>query len=600
MMDAEEALSYLRYEVCGDSRLGLERTRELLARLGSPQERLRFVHVAGTNGKGSASAMLASVLERAGYRVGLYTSPHLTSYRERMRVDGADIPEEDLCALVEQVKPHADAMADKPTEFEVITAMALLYFAQRQCDIVVLEVGLGGRLDATNAIGAPEAAVIMNIGLEHTEILGDTLELIAGEKAGIVKPGCTVVTYPGTAGVEEVYRTICAQRGARWRRAEPEELTPLGEDLDGQRFLWRGRELSIGLLGRHQLSNAAVVLETVEVLREKGWKISEDAVREGLAAARWPARLELLGRGPLFVLDGAHNPQCAQALADGIAELFPGRKIVFLAGVLADKDYGQIMDLMAPLARQFICLTPDSPRALPAAALRDHLLARGLEAQAYEDVGEGILAALTAAGAEGIVVAFGSLYLAGAVREEFRPAWRRWMRREKIGARDALPPEEREERSRRIVERILAWPEFQAAKTVMLYRAVRGEVRLDGLERAAQGKRLVYPQCVEKELRAVLPSGAWKPGPFGIPEPEGESVPPEEIDLVLCPCTAFDEGGGRLGMGGGYYDRFLPKCINAHVAAVAFEVQKVPRVPVEGWDRPVETVFTEDAAYQKR
>jgi len=419
-MNMDQFMEFLQSVSWQGSRLGLERMERLMELLGHPEQQLKFIHVAGTNGKGSLTALVSSVLTAAGYRTGVYTSPHLVSYCERMSIDGKDIPEEELFALAEAVRPAVEQMEDKPTEFELLTGMALLYFARQNCDAVLLEVGLGGRLDATNIIPAPEAAVIMNIGLDHVQILGDTLEKIAGEKAGIIKSGCTVVTYPGTPGVEAVYEQVCREKQALWHRADPEKMEFVREDLFGQTFRWEGLgELTIRLLGEHQRKNAAVALETIGVLREKGWQISDEAIRTGLEGARWPARLEVLGRQPLFILDGAHNSQCAQALADSLNSLLPGRKLVFLTGVLADKDYHDIMALMMPMAQEFFCLTPFSERALPAAELTARLTDWGAKATCCDTVEEGIQRALAAAGKDGAVVSFGSLYLAGAVREAF-------------------------------------------------------------------------------------------------------------------------------------------------------------------------------------
>lgn len=401
------------------SRLGLERMERFMELLGHPERKTKFIHVAGTNGKGSLTALVSSVLTAAGYKTGVYTSPHLVRYGERMVIDREEISEEALFALAEKVKPAVERMEDKPTEFELLTGMALLYFAERGCDAVLLEVGLGGRLDATNIIPTPEAAVIMNIGLDHTGILGDTLEKIAAEKAGIVKEGCAVVTYPGEPEVEAVYERVCREKDALWRKTDLSRMTFVSEDLFGQTFLWDGKEYSVRLLGEHQRSNTAVALETIGVLREKGWNISDEAVRAGLESARWPARLEVLGREPLFILDGAHNGQCAKALADSLNSLLPGKKLVFLTGVLADKDYHDIMALMMPMAKEFFCLTPFSERALPAAELTVRITEWGGTATCCETVEEGIEKALASAGADGAVVSFGSLYLAGAVRDAF-------------------------------------------------------------------------------------------------------------------------------------------------------------------------------------
>ncbi|MBQ3423683.1 MAG: bifunctional folylpolyglutamate synthase/dihydrofolate synthase, partial [Clostridia bacterium] len=284
-MDIQEALAYIDGTQWFGSKPGLSRTEALLEKLGRPQDGLKFVHIAGTNGKGSCAAMLASVLRAAGYRTGLYTSPYLFRFHERMQVNGEQISDGELAELVTRLRPLAEAMADHHTEFELITAAALRWFADRRCDIVVLEVGLGGRLDATNVIAAPEAAVLMNIGLDHTAVLGDTLEQIAAEKAGILKPGCEAVAYQQRESVREVFRRKAREVGAGLRVADFSRLEPEFDSLEGQSFLYKGEPYALSLLGEHQLRNAAVVLETVELLRARGWRISHEAVEYGLYAA---------------------------------------------------------------------------------------------------------------------------------------------------------------------------------------------------------------------------------------------------------------------------------------------------------------------------
>ena len=602
-MTPEEAIAYIENYTWSTTRLGLDRTRALLSALGDPQKKLRFVHVAGSNGKGSTCAMLERILRSAGYRTGIYISPYIQDFRERIQVSGEYISGADLAAITERVRLIADAMEDHPSQFELVTAIGMEYFVSRHCDVVVLEVGMGGELDSTNAIDAPEAAVITNIGLEHTEYLGNTLSEIAAAKAGIIKPGCDCVCYRSEPEVLAVVERVCAEKGVPFHPVDFREIEPVTSSLEGQIIRRRGEEYSLALLGPHQLRNAAVVLETVDVLRARGWNIPDEAVRTGLKTVTWPARLEVLGRGPLFLLDGGHNPQCAQALAESLHTLLPGRKPVFLTGVLADKDYPGIMDWLAPLASEFICLTPVSHRALPGEKLAEYLLSRGVAARAAADIPEGIRLALTAAGETGAVVAVGSLYLAGAVRTVFPEVSKKWLRRQKIAARDALAPEERAARSAEIVKRILALPEYEKAQTVMLYRSVRGEVQLDGLIASARaaGKRLCYPLCgPDRSMTALSPEGedAWAAGAFGIAEPDparSAEIPPEEIDLMLCPCTAFDGEGNRLGMGGGYYDRFLPRCARAVSVSVAFEVQRAEKIPLGEYDRGVDMVITEDA-----
>ena len=420
-MTPQEAIDYIEQYTWSTTRLGLERTQQLLRALGDPQKKLKFIHVAGSNGKGSTCAMLAAILQAAGYRTGLYISPYIQDFCERMQVDGQNVPGETLAAITERVRAIADGMEDHPSQFELVTAIALEYFYESRCDIVVLEVGMGGALDSTNAIDAPEVAVITNIGLEHTEYLGDTLEKIAATKAGIIKPGCHAVCYDGAPEVTEVVRAVCAEKQVPLKCVDFSRMDPIAETLDGQTFRWDGAEKRVALLGPHQLHNTATVLHAVEALRERGWNIPDAAVDAGLANVKWPARLEVLSRDPLFLLDGGHNPQCAEALAAAIDKLLPGEKVVFLLGVLADKDYPQIMDIVMPYAKKFVCMTPFSDRALTADKLRDYLKSRGAQASSCgSDVARGIRAACRAAGKRGAVVAFGSLYLAGHVRTVFQ------------------------------------------------------------------------------------------------------------------------------------------------------------------------------------
>lgn len=418
-MTGKEALTYIHNVPWQGTRLGLDRTRELMEKLGHPEEKLRFVHIAGTNGKGSTAAMTASVLRAAGYRTGLYTSPYLQVFNERMSVDGEMISDEELGELTEQIRPLAEEMDDPPTEFEMITALAMLYFLRQKCDIVVLEVGMGGRLDSTNVIPAPVAAVICNIGLDHTAELGDTVEKIAFEKAGIIKEGTNVVLYQSeSAGVEQVIRQVCRERNAALQIADFSALQLLEDSISGQTFSYKEHQnLKIRLLGAHQLKNAAVVLEVAEVLRHKGFEISEDALRRGLAQATWPGRFELLHTAPAFIADGGHNRQCVEAVAAALEHYFPGRKVRFIMGVLADKDYASMIELLAPLAERFYTVTPDSPRALSARELAEQLEKSGSAAVVCANAADAVAQALKDAGAEDVICSVGSLYMTGAVRQ---------------------------------------------------------------------------------------------------------------------------------------------------------------------------------------
>ena len=419
-MTYEEALSYIHSICWKGSKLGLDRTRELLGKLNDPQKELKFIHIAGTNGKGSTAAMLSSILEEAGYRVGLYTSPFINRFNERMQVNHQPIPDEELAALTEYVRPHADAMADSPTEFELITALAMVWFARQKCDIVVLEVGMGGELDSTNIIDVPEAAVIAAMGLDHVKELGPTMADIARAKAGIIKEGGRVVSYGGNPEADEVIAAVCRARNASLCQPDFSAIVPGDFGLEGQTFSYKGwRGLRIPLVGAYQMNNAAVVLETVEVLRQRGWSVSDEAVRQGLADTRWPARFEVLRRDPVFIVDGGHNPHGIRATAESLRRLFPGRKITFVTGVMADKDVEHILGLIVPLADQFFTVRPDNPRAMDAGELARRIEAMGAKATACASVRDGVDRAIQAEGPHGVACALGSLYMSGEVRSCF-------------------------------------------------------------------------------------------------------------------------------------------------------------------------------------
>lgn len=439
-----DPIAYINTPRWQASRLGLERIRELLERLCRPQDRLKFVHVAGTNGKGSICAYLASILGAAGYRTGMFTSPYIERFEERIRVDGVMISPDELRDVTLAVREHAEAMAeetgDHPTEFELMTAVALEHFARCGCDIVVLEVGLGGRLDSTNVIDAPEACVIARIGLDHTALLGNTLAAIAGEKAGIIKEGSAVVSWPQESEAMAVIEHAAAEHGCELRVpdfAQLEEGAIRWEDGASpfRPFSYKEwADLRTGILGSYQPQNATVALEVVSVLRGRGWRIPDEAVRAGVAQTRWPGRFEIVegGSSPdgfAIVVDGGHNPQGARALADSLAEVFPGRKPVFVIGVLEDKDYPRMLEDVLPLGSAFVCVTPDNPRALPA-----HKLARAIRwtgqdllgcsacvnpvvARDFEDA---IRRARELADPDALICAFGSLYSVAALKEAVR------------------------------------------------------------------------------------------------------------------------------------------------------------------------------------
>lgn len=419
-MDYKEALEYINGVSWLGTKPGLERVRVLLAGLGNPEKKLKFVHVAGTNGKGSICAYLASVLKKSGYKTGLFTSPYIARFNERMKINGREIGDGELAGIVEQVKPVADAMDDHPTEFEMMAAAAFLWFSERACDIVVLEVGLGGRLDATNIIPCPECAVIANIGLDHTAILGNTLEEIAAEKAGIIKEGGSVVMYQQQGEVMRTVRDICDERGAELTVPDFDDIAVEFDTREGQVFTYKGEAYAIALLGEHQLYNCVCAIEAVEVLRKRGWEIEHEALEAGLYATSWPARFEIVEDSPWFVVDGGHNPQCAQALSDALMRYFPDEKKVLLLGILKDKDYEGIINILAPQFDAFVTVTPNSDRALSAEDLGKALEKLGKPVSVIGDISEGVREALNIAEEIGAMVcSAGSLYICGEVRACF-------------------------------------------------------------------------------------------------------------------------------------------------------------------------------------
>lgn len=410
--------------------LGLERTHELLHALGDPQDRLCFVHVAGTNGKGSTCALCASILEQAGYRVGLFTSPALYHFEDRLRVNGAAITFEELRDITLHVKDAADAMDEHPTEFELLTAVAFCFFERSACDIVVMEVGLGGRLDSTNVIRAAEVSVITPISFDHCSLLGSTLAEIAGEKAGIIKRGVPVVSAPQEPEAREVIEEVVID-------AQSTLVEVALSQLEGttEHFSYRERsDLSLGLSGSFQLVNAATVLDAIDVLKAAGWEVSEQAIREGLRLASWPGRFEIVSKDPLIIFDGGHNVSGMDALAQALNDRYPTHFRIILTGVLADKDHEGMAKRLSLFADKIITVTPPNPRALSA---QDYAceLQRLMDADACErtvvaapDIASGVQCALEsyralqAAQSSPLICVCGSLYMLGSVMEVLRQA----------------------------------------------------------------------------------------------------------------------------------------------------------------------------------
>lgn len=420
-MNYKEALEYIHGISWTFCKPGLERIGELCERLGHPERELKFIHIAGTNGKGSTSAMLDSVLRAAGYKTGLYTSPYIRTFNERMRVGGENISESELAEITAYVRQIADAMTDKPTEFELITAIALEYFRRAKCDVVIFEAGMGGRLDSTNVIESSLISIITGIALDHVAFLGDTVEKIASEKAGIIKEGCPVL-FGGED--ESAYRVIAARASemkSEMHRVDRSKLSVRESTLEGTIFDFdEHKNMKISLLGSYQPLNASTVLSALDILRERGMSIPESAIREGLAAARWQARFEIISRDPLTIFDGAHNAEGIAAAVKSIKTYFGDQKVYVLSGVLSDKDYRAIAKDISTVASRAFTMTPDNPRALAAEDYAAVLRENGVDANAYPSIDDALTAALDAARNEGkALVCLGSLYTYCSIIDKF-------------------------------------------------------------------------------------------------------------------------------------------------------------------------------------
>lgn len=416
-MRYEEALEYIHGVSNFFCRPGLERIGELCRMLGNPERELKFIHVTGTNGKGSVCSMLSSVLQAAGYRVGLYTSPYVRAFNERIRLNGESISDERLASLTELVKKSADRMADSPTEFELITAIALRFFKDEECDIVVLEVGMGGRFDATNIIPSPLLSVITGVSIDHTAFLGNTIEEIAGEKAGIIKKNSPTLYAGADNSAERIIKQESDKMQSKLYKTDYSSLSIKQTSLEETVFDYRERkDLRIGLLGEYQPKNAATVLDAVDILKGQGLNICEEAVRDGLARAEWAARFEIISRDPLVIFDGAHNPQGVCAAVKSIKRYFGSKRVIVLSGVLRDKDYSAIAESISTVAGKVYTITPDNPRALPSEEYSSVYSQLGVESVSSSSIREALSLALSEARKTNTpLFCLGSLYTYGEI-----------------------------------------------------------------------------------------------------------------------------------------------------------------------------------------
>lgn len=404
---------------------GLNRVEELLNRLGRPHQTLRIAHIGGTNGKGSTTAMLANILQSAGYRVGTFTSPHLHSYCERFRINGKEIGENLIAGLITELQPHLEAMVSEgfehPTEFEVSTALAFLYFCQEKVDFLVLEVGMGGAVDSTNIV-TPVLSVITNVSIDHTDCLGKSIREIAGVKSGIIKPGVPTVTAAAGEALA-VISEACRERGS--------PLTLVGRDitwkyqsssLAGQQFSVQGRRYSyenlwLPLIGRHQQINAVSAIAAVEILIDQGLTVDSRNVRDGLAATCWPARLEIMRKEPYVLIDGAHNYEGARSLRQALEDYFPDKKVVLVIGMLEDKERAKVVSELAPAARAVVVTRPDNPRAGNWREMAVEACRYTPDVYLVEEIEGALNKALSIAGPDELICVTGSFYMVAEVRE---------------------------------------------------------------------------------------------------------------------------------------------------------------------------------------
>ena len=410
--------------------LGLDRMKELLRRLGNPQDDLKVIHVAGTNGKGSVSKYLEEGLSACGYKMGLYTSPYIETFNERIRYDGADISDEDLEYYGQKVVSAAEAMVadglDSPTEFEVVTAIAFLYFADRQADITILEVGLGGIGDSTNVVKSPLASVITSISYDHMAQLGSSLAEIAVNKAGIIKTGCPVIANVPQRDAAKIIARKAYAMGSRLYdisgiRAAVSDETPFSQKVSMELYEKSYSDVEISMVGRHQAENLKTALATLEVLRKSGAvKLDREALYEGLKRARQPGRFEVISEDPRVIIDGAHNEAGAQALQETMAQHFAGKKILLVAGILADKEIDSIVKFLTKITDHIIVTEPDNPRKLAAEKLAGHVADFGVAAEAVSDVEAAVHRAKELADGYDVILFAGSLYLIGDVRRLWR------------------------------------------------------------------------------------------------------------------------------------------------------------------------------------
>ncbi|MEG1141362.1 MAG: folylpolyglutamate synthase/dihydrofolate synthase family protein [Clostridia bacterium] len=421
-MDYKESLHYIEETHKFGIRLGLDNMAKLLEILGNPQDKLNVIHVAGTNGKGSTCSFISNILKECGYKVGLYTSPFLETFTERIRISGENITEKDVARIVTLIKEKTEQIDIHPTEFEIVTAMALYYYCEQEVDFVVLEVGLGGRYDATNIIKKSNVSVITSISLDHIGILGDTVAKIAYEKGGIIKENGVAIVYDQSDEAKNVIKQICADKNAKYIEVKFDNINIKKSDIYSQVYNCsvmgdEFEDLEIKLIGDHQIKNSILALSVIKYLKDtKNLNINEDSIRKGLINTKWPGRIEKIKENPIFIIDGAHNQDGAKSLAKALDRNFKGNNLTMIIGMLEDKDIDGVLEILMPRFNKVITTTPDNPRAISSHILKEKISKYVANVVDKKDIYDAVNYTLENANEDDIIISAGSLYMIGLVR----------------------------------------------------------------------------------------------------------------------------------------------------------------------------------------
>ncbi|MGL5642399.1 MAG: bifunctional folylpolyglutamate synthase/dihydrofolate synthase [Paraclostridium sp.] len=425
-MNYNEALKYIHESHKFGIRLGLDNIKKLLELLDNPQDKLKIIHVAGTNGKGSTCSFISTILKESGYKVGLYTSPFLETFTERIRVNGENIPEDEVGNIVSLIKEKIEIMVNEgyscPTEFEIVTAMAFYYFKKENVDFVALEVGLGGRYDATNVIEKPIVSVITSISLDHIGVLGDTLSKIAFEKGGIIKENCSTIVYPQKEEAGQVIKNICKENKSKYIECNFNDINIKESNINLQKYdciinKKEYKDLEIRLIGEHQVNNSVLALNVIDYINDNlDLNISQESMRKGLIETKWPGRIEKIKENPMFIIDGAHNEEGAESLAKSIDRYFEDKNKVLIIGMLEDKDITSVLDILIPRFNKVITTTPDNPRAIDANKLKEKINKYNIEVICKPQIKDAVDYVLQTTKKDDVIISAGSLYMIGNVR----------------------------------------------------------------------------------------------------------------------------------------------------------------------------------------